>query len=305
MSPRALGFLCAIALVGTPRLHAQDGAVFAEDFRFGSFTRAVRIEADPFGCVYVSDAGAHTVVKYSPDGTMLATAGGQGWGIMQFDHPAGIDARLGITVYVADRGNNRIVRLDRSLAPIGTFSTRDDPSAGLSFGDPLDVVITKRGDLLILDGENVRIVATTGFTAAEKAFGGIEAGPLRLRKPVAMARSEDDRIFVLEPDRVLVFDVFGNPLFSFAYKVFEDARGIACRDDRIAVVTPTELFLFTTEGELLQRVARERFVFAGTTGTFEDVALTGTRLYLLTAQSVLVFPRIPSLNSSEDLWHTD
>jgi DNA-binding beta-propeller fold protein YncE len=292
MGLRAPVAVLALFILGAPSGIAQEIPVLVEEFRFGDFRRAHRIESDPFGNIFVSDAVSHSVHKYGPDGRRIALAGGPGWSASQFDQPAGIDAALGVAVYVADRGNNRIVRLDKDLNVMGVFSTRDDPSAESSFGEPLDVVITKLENMFILDGENSRVVTTSGFATVDRVFGGVDGGQGRLRKPLAMARGEDDRLYVLEADRVAAFDTFGNYIFSFAYKLFDDAKGIACSKGRVAVVTSSDLFIFTAEGMPEQRFSRELFVFAGETGPFEDVAMTDTRLYILTAREALVFPAI-------------
>jgi hypothetical protein len=282
-----------------PRLAAQDTAMLVEDYRFGSFINASSIELDVFGSVLVSDAGAHRLSKFRPDGTPEQATGGQGWGPNQFDQPRGIDARLGIIVYVADKGNHRIVRLDRTLHALGSFSTQENPSrdaatsSDLSFGSPLDVVITKLENLAILDGDNARVVMTRGFASVDKSFGGIESGEGRLREPVAMARSDDDRLYVLESDRFVVFDSFGNFLFAGAYNIFEDAKGICYHKGRVAVVTPAGLYLFRADGTPEARWTRERFALAGGTAAFADVAMTDERIFLLTATTVLVFSQSP------------
>jgi hypothetical protein len=294
MRATALALLVTVLCVPTRGARAQD-SVLVEDYRFGSFTNATSIEIDAFGSVLVSDAGSHLLQKFSPDGTLEAQAGGQGWGPNQFDQPRGIDARLGLVVYVADKGNHRIVRLDRALHALGSFSTENNPTSeqtagnDASFGSPLDVVITKLENLAILDGDNARIVMTNGFASVDKTFGGINAGEGRLRQPLAMARTDDDMLHVLEPDRVLVFDSFGNFRFAYAYKVFEDAKGISCYHGRVAVVTTAGLFLFRTDGTYEARWTRERLALAGTTAAFADVAMTDQRIFLLTATTVLVF----------------
>ena len=288
---RSAGWCCAafcLALFATPSA-SQDRAVLVEDYRFGNFIAASHLELDPFGSIYVTDAETHTISKFAADGGLLGITGGKGWELNSFDHPAGIDARLGMVVYVADRENHRVVRLDRDLHALGSFTTKGVPSTTTAFGLPLDVVTTSMGELLLLDGENQRVASTTGFAKVERSFGGVESGEGRLREPVAMARLDNDRLAVLERGRICFFDPFGNYLFAGAYKTFEDAKGIACHKDRVAVVTASELHVFKADGTPEHSFTRNRFVFAGETAAFQDVALTDGRIYILTANSVLVF----------------
>ena len=295
MRATALALLVSVLCAASPALRAQENSVLVEDYRFGNFTNATSIEIDVFGSVLVSDAGAHLLRKFQQDGTPAEQAGGQGWGPNQFDEPRGIDAHLGLVVYVADKGNHRIVRLDRSLNALGSFSTQDNPTSDAqsgndaSFGSPLDVVITKLENLAILDGDNARVVMTSGFATVDKTFGGMESGEGRLRQPLAMARTNDDMLHVLEAKRVVVFDSFGNFRFAYAYNIFEDAKGISFHNGRVAVVTPAGLYLFKADGTYEARWTRERFALAGATAPFADVAMTDERIFLLTATTVLVF----------------
>jgi hypothetical protein len=261
--------------------------LLVEDFRFGAFTSAEHIAADPFGTIYVTDGSEHCIQTFDTMGTPLRRIGGYGWGTDQFDHPCGIDPRLGIVVYVADKGNHHVARLDRALTVIGTFSTREDPNQTIGFGSPLDVVIANTGNLYILDGENGRVVATSGFASVDKSFGGVESGAGRLREPVAMALTANDDIHVLERTRVAVFDLFGTFRFAYGSDRISDAKGISAHRDRIYVTLPNTLLVYKSDGSLIGEFPVSAFAFAEPISEFRDVVLQGDRLYLLTAKTVI------------------
>ncbi len=265
--------------------HAQD--VLVEDYRFGDFQSAHSVAVDQFGHVYISDAGNALLRKFTLKGELLAEMGGPGWSTGQFDQLRGIDASLGIAIYAADRGNRRIVRLDRDLNVVGSLSgeTLTD-----GFGFPVDVTASSFETLYILDSENSRVVAVNGFTSVQLTFGGIEAGPGRLREPLAMAQGAGDRLYVLESGRVVVFDLFGGYRFQFGEQILHEARGIAATSERVAVVTTTALHLFSAAGELLATYDRERFVLAGIGQEFRDVAFSPGFLLLLTHRSCIIIP---------------
>jgi hypothetical protein len=278
----------AVAMYGLlPAADAQ--TVLVEDFRFGNFISAERIAADPFGVIYVTDGSEHCVQTFDSLGTPLRRIGGFGWGTDQFDHPTGVDASLGIVVYVADKGNQNVVRLDKSLAVIGSFSTRDDPRAAIGFGYPLDIAITHTGNLFILDGENRRVVSTSGFAMVENAFGGVESGAGRLQEPVAMALAPNDDIHVLERSRVAVFDVFGTYRHEYGNNRIADAKGIGIHRGYVYVVLPAALLVFKTDGSFVGEYTTSAFAFAGPISDFRDVIVLGDRLYLLTAKTVITF----------------
>jgi hypothetical protein len=264
---------------------AQD--MLVEDYRFGEFEAAHAIALDQFGHVYISDAGSSLIRKFSIKGELLAEMGGHGWGGAQFDQLRGIDASLGVAVYAADRGNRRIVRLDRDLNVVGSLSGE---SGGADFGYPIDVTASTFETLFILDGENARVVAVNAFSSVVRSFGGIDAGDGRLRNPVALAQAGSERLYVLEAERVVVFDLFGSYRFHFGVGQLRDARGIAVSGERVAVVLPDGLLLYSEAGELLAKFDTTGMALASTGQEFRDIAFGRDFLLILTERSCILIP---------------
>jgi hypothetical protein len=81
-----------------------------------SFHRQTDIGWDPQGNIFVSDGyGDSRVVKYDKNGRFIKSAGTRGNGPLQFSTPHAISVDAKGMVYVADRGNSRIVVLDNDL----------------------------------------------------------------------------------------------------------------------------------------------------------------------------------------------
>lgn len=277
-----------------PEARAQDAATalpppMVEEYRFGHFTDATALSVDAFGNVYIVDGGDATVRKFSLRGDMAAEVGGPGWDDTQFDRPAGIDARLGVAVYVADYGNNRVSRFDRGLRFMAALRG-DELTGDRRFGYPLDVANSSLEQMFVLDGENNRVIALSGFRSVERVFGGIESGAGRLTDPVALATDDSRYIYVLESDRVVVFDLFGNFLFHFGSGQFSDAEGITVHEGTALVVTSDALHFFSARGEHRRSVTRSEMVLAGESGAFRDAAYTAPFLLILTEQSCILFP---------------
>ena len=261
--------------------------LWVEDVRFGSFTSAEHIAIDPFGVLYITDGSEHCMQTFDSTGKPRGKIGGYGWGMDQFDHPTGVDPRLGIIIYVADKGNHQVLRLDRALNVIGTFSTRNDPNQSEAFGYPLDVAVANSGRLYILDGENRRVVATTGGATIDNSFGGVESGPGQLQDPVAMALVPNDDLYVLERSRVVAFDTFGNFRFTFGSQMISEAKGIHAYRDLVFIVVSDALLVFKTDGSFVQKFSMPEFAFSEPVSEFRDVVIKGDRLYLLTAKTVI------------------
>lgn len=81
--------------------------------RIKRFTRPSGVTLDPSGTLFVTDAATDSLYTFSTRGIERYSFGGTGSGQRQFRQPSGV-AYFDKTVYVADRGNNRIVRFKLS-----------------------------------------------------------------------------------------------------------------------------------------------------------------------------------------------
>jgi DNA-binding beta-propeller fold protein YncE len=75
----------------------------------GTFGQAEDVAVDEYGNIFVVDSKKNSVLKFSKNGTQILSFGTEGTGEKQFQNPKGI-AYAGKIVYVADTGNNRILR---------------------------------------------------------------------------------------------------------------------------------------------------------------------------------------------------
>ncbi len=91
----------------TPRLNPGQGSfdIFAQE----QFAAPEDVTVDAEGNIYVVDAARDSLYKFSSAGEEQQSFGGSGSGEKQFNAPKGV-AFFNRTLYVADTGNNRIVR---------------------------------------------------------------------------------------------------------------------------------------------------------------------------------------------------
>jgi len=85
----------------------------ADLFDAYKFTAPEDVTVDPEGNIYVIDAGSDSLFHFTAGGKELFSFGGSGSGERQFNSPHGV-AYFDRTLYVADTGNNRIVRFKLS-----------------------------------------------------------------------------------------------------------------------------------------------------------------------------------------------
>jgi DNA-binding beta-propeller fold protein YncE len=142
----------------------------------GQFHDPYGIALDAQGFIYVTDTANQRVQKLDPEGSVVATWGGQGSAAGQFDRPLGIALNSAAgTLYVADRQNGRIQMFDLDGQFLGQLASRDTLTAlavdGLgrlfvSFAETSDTNMQR----LDMDGDF--IVVRGGRAFGEFAFQG-------------------------------------------------------------------------------------------------------------------------------------
>ncbi len=244
------------------------------------------LDIDINGNVYVVDADRNTLRLYNRSGALEKEIGGPGWLSGQFDRPSSVWARNGIDVFVADYGNHRIERFDRSLNFVSSFSTRESANPDERFGYPGSVALSRLGDLFVCDTENSRIVKVDRFSTVERTFGGFGGGGGRLNSPSGVALGPRDGIYVLDGRRIAVFDPFGNYLRDLFPSLFVRPVALYADDGVVAVVDSATLFMFDANER-----AVGAFPLSALGGGVLDVralALNSGSLYLLTGQGLTV-----------------
>lgn len=247
----------------------------------------VAFDVDINGSYVVADGARNTLRLYGKDGTLIAETGGSGWGDGQFDKPLGVWARNGIDVFVADYGNHRIQRFDRRLAFISSYATRDRVNSDERFGFPTSVAVSRLSDLFICDGENSRILKLAGMSKFERTFGGYDAGKGRLTRPTHISIGPGDRLYVQDANRIVVFDTFGNYLWTVA----DNVQLSSADENGLVVISQGTLQFFDVNDRPARAVALEELALGG------PLALTVNRgtAFLLTDSGV-----VPVLRRAEN-----
>jgi len=184
--------------------------------------------ADPSGFVYVADTGNHRILKWNPNGSVVAEIGGFGWGTEQFNGPVSVWAKNGLDVLVADMNNQRIVRFDRDLHYISELHSSETWPEELRFGFPLDAALGAQSELFCLDGDNRRVLKVDVFGNPQVSFGDFDEGEGRLGKPSKFCILQNSRILISddESSSIKVFDALGNYLYSFGTGVLKQPSGM-------------------------------------------------------------------------------
>lgn len=248
-----------------------------------------RLDVDIYGNIFILDAERNTLRKYSRDEVLVREVGGPGWQDGQFDRPSGIWARNGIDIFVADYGNHRIQRFDRTLSFVSSLSTRDSDNPDERFGYPTDVALSRLGELFICDGENSRIVKVNRLSQVERTFGGFGAGEGRLRNPEGVEIGPGDNVYVQDGDRIVVFDTFGNFIDDLYPGMFRKPSCLFADQNGVAVVDDTTLYCFDTHNRPEVALSLPRLL-GRAIPECRSIAFSVGNLFVLTNEGLMIVP---------------
>lgn len=161
------------------------------------------------------------VVDPYADGTIQLAAERTVSGEVNFQVPRGVAAGADGTLYVADAGNNRIVKLNPQgelLATWGTLGTEGSPGAP-QFTEPWGVAVAPDGSVYVADTWNHRIqhLSADGEVLATFGSNGQSLDLTQFWGPRDVAVDDQGRVFVVDTGnkRVVVFNADEQPLASF------------------------------------------------------------------------------------------
>ena len=261
----------------------------SQNFKFvtgiGNFKSATSFYITSAGTIYVTDAGTNEIYKIDTLGNVLKYAGGYGWDDGQFDTPIDVYANP-LSVFVCDKNNNRIERFDKDLNFVSSLYTRDNSNRNERFGYPLSCALSQQGDLYILDSENKRVVKFDLFGNFTQNFGGYDAGSFSLSKPIQLAVSADNKIFVLDKNRIVVFDQYGNNVALI--KNDNELDGIRIIFDNLTLTNHDTVYYTKTNNVDFEI---KKAVLTGT-GNLTDIInslIFNNKLYVLTPEKILIF----------------
>ncbi len=158
------------------------------------------------GKTYVADAGHNRVLVYGPEGSLLARWGaGEGNGAASsasggFNHPSGLAVSAAGSgqevIYVADKGNDRIVELLPDGGVVRQWGGRG--TADGRFHAPTGVAVDGAGNVFVLDGENNRVQVFDQYGHYREKWGLRGTGLGDFSQPSAIAVDCGGSVYVAD-----------------------------------------------------------------------------------------------------------
>ena len=221
------GIISTVAGTGIPECCNDNGLAVEAHLYFPS-----DIDVDTEGNLYISDRSNNRIRKVNSDGIIITIAGlgkpGYGGDFGPADkallkYPFGISLDNKGNFYIADRGNNRVRKIDQrgiitTIAGDGTHSFGGDygPANQSSLAFPTDVTVDSLGTVYIADRNNNRVrkidrlgVITTLMGLSQTEFNGDNeiSAETTLHLPFALALNGEDRLLVVDRNHFRVREV--------------------------------------------------------------------------------------------------
>jgi len=266
--------------------------VFPQKFQyetsFGKFISASSFYINSAGYIYVTDINTDEIYALDTLGNLKLKIGGFGYRETAFDDPVDVYADA-LKLYISDKNNNRIQRLDKNMNFNFQIFTRYSDNEAERFGYPLSAVMSNQGDVYILDSENSRIVQFDIFGNFIQNFGGYDYGNFALQNPKQMAVSNKNDIYVIDGNEIIIFDQYGNSLKKFEGP--DDFKSIRIIFDWMTLSTTDKIYQVNLrEPEL--NLKEILLVDSPSNQNLVSTLIFNDKLYLLTKKEILVFKRV-------------
>jgi sugar lactone lactonase YvrE len=210
---------------GAPMALAADsgGAIYVADAGAGAVVRWTRGGCTAFhppglsrptgvavagGRLFITDPPSHRVLILTTDGSPIAAIGQRGDGPDQFNYPTDVAAAPDGSVFVIDALNFRVVHLASDGRWLGAFGSEGDEGAGLA--RPKCVHVDRHGHVYVTDAQRDVILLFDADGTFRAAFGGTGSEPGRFAHPSGIS-SRGSRLMVADSQnrRVQLLDAPG------------------------------------------------------------------------------------------------
>lgn len=280
-------YLLFLLFVGTMNVPAQS---FISAGSICSFSGAKSFTINSAGYIFVSDTSSNELIKLDTLGHVIKFIGGYGWQESLFDNPTDVFATT-LNVYVSDKNNNRVQFFDKDLNFLSQLSTDNIADSRYTFNYPTCSAVSDQGDLFLLDSDNNRILKFNIRGEYQVTIGGFDAGSFALSNPINFAITRDVKLLVVDPPNIIEFDQFGNGIKKINFPF--TPLNINATAQSITVNNRTQIAIFS--GHDFENGNFNPIIFEPKLDdTIMDTFLFGSKLYVLTKSTILIYNYVKS-----------
>ena len=334
--------LCVAGTAGAQQTFFID-TLAGPGWPYPDYPNSVAVASD--GTIYLADRDSHTVLRVETDGSLSVFAGtgfagysgdGDAAAAAQLDTPTGVAVTADdATVYIADRANNRIRKVDVATRIITTvagtgsagFSGDTGPATAAVLNLPIDVAVDGDGNVYIADLNNHRIrkvTVTTGvidtiagsgpFGSGQGGYGGDTdpAKEARLNNPVGVAVDGDGNVYIgdwsnhrvrkvdVSMDPPTIDTIAGNGTSGFSGDTGQAKEAQLANPYGLAVASDGTVYIVDSTNHRVRKVATDGIITTVAGGTSTSFNIYQDNIQATAAR--LVNPRDVALDSSGNFY---
>ena len=264
-------------ILGSIPLEAQPQLVEAQRFtRVGDVSRIHGLRASR---IYFVSSGTNERGWYDRTSEAVYRTGGAGWGLEALDAPTAVWSD-GLSVFIADRNNRRIVRYDNELRVISDFATEDTSYIQARFGYPVGVAVNGRGDMGVLDEDSQELVVFDRRGGFSFRIGRDARSGLTFSEPVDLATDRAGSWFVLDRLHFSEIDAFGTVITREEHGS-DTPRAVDASDDWVVVASASELIFHARDHRAHHTFPVRMFSLESPGAEIGDVLLQGRNIMIV------------------------
>ncbi len=223
--------------------------------------RPAGLAVSPRGELYIADTGNDRVIKMDEEMQPIRDLGGFGAGYGRFQGPEDLILDHGLSLFVLDVGNRRVVHLDAGLNFIEAIIPEEAPNEIVStLGRLSGLAVSSFGEITVADYDDSRLIRLDNVRHFSRYIGDFGYGEGALMNPLGVALDRDGRMLVADGGngRIAVYDDYGNYLKAIGRGTLEHPTAVTVAPGGIIWVADqakASLYAFSPDGTLVLQSA--------------------------------------------------
>ncbi len=256
---------------------AQNNDVLKPKILLSGLKNASSLYAAPSGLLFIAETGKNRVLVVSSTGERVDSLGNTGPGNNQFDTPMDVDATNGLKIYVADYNNHRIQIYDRHFQYLTTIDKSSNYDHDTDY-EPTKLCVNNRGELFFYDDNSGDIVKYNSRGEYDQKFIALSD---EISNPPSFMTTIDDQIYIGDPYQGVVHIISNDGRYIGFLGGVKNISGIAKGENRLWMITPGILKVFTANGQLIKAFN------IGETNYIRGLAVYLNNIFFLTKDKLL------------------
>ncbi len=245
------------------------------------FAKAVSAVMLADGNIAVVDQGINSILTISPRNEVVSTVGGKGLSGDAFDLPTDICSSFLLDLFVVDHNNRRVLRFDKHMNVVQTYSEENiDKRAGRF--QPIASAVTAQGDIFILEQDQKRVAVFNSRGQFVRDLGTFNGSVHALAEPKDIVISPDENVFVLDKNRIVIYDIFGNVLTVRELGPGVEPTSIAFGNRSLIITAPDCIRIVPLDSNPSFSIRRSSLIGAEVNEPFVDAVISGSSCIILT-----------------------